>query len=363
VAGEQARVYLHDGTLRRVGQLSTAEGVNRSYVLGGQGVATVTVSPTDDLIADADPRLGRILVIESTIYPEPWVGKLTEARMSGGRDAVQLRAVGFDRVLEQRILGAGSTFKATAPSVVEQILQSANGVNPTGIEVGAVADTGVVFEGSFPQTSARQAIDSVAAHAGLEWWLEFGVTSSSLSIELHADVARGEDRSGEVEIADGGTGDWTEWVINAEALALSLSVVGGQANATQAFNDQPASKADFSGVEVFAPHGYAVEGEGLVGSTLTAAEKVAFADYVQSKGQTAKLAQELLKRGGVTRSIRVTCPSNRDIWGDLRVGNVVNLRAPGAFLGDFEGPVRILGVQPSEESGQASVVTQILVPR
>lgn len=365
------RVYLHDGSLVRIGQIVTAAALDRSYLLGEEGVCTFSMSPDDPLFAEAQPTLGRVLVVESPLYPLLWVGKLSQARRGAERGALTLTARSYDRILSERVLGAEAGYQRECGAAMAQVIEDVNGTNPTGIGIGRIAGPRAIFDGRLPYETARSAIDKIAEFGGMEWWLTYSLgTSNELTIRFNATAARGVDAYQRCALVDGGNARWDDWIEDAEALTFGLTVVGGQATAGQAFNARPAAALDVqaAGLEPEAPHGYVLEGTEPNLTPLTRSDRLVVAEHLRSTGLAAEAARAQLGRqrlAGAVRSLRLTVtPTDATVWRSLEPGNVVRVVAPTAFWTGWDGPARIVGAQPDEQgTGGCALVLRLARPR
>lgn len=361
------RCYLHDATLKRIAQLSTASSVNRSFVLDDAGNADVSVSPTDPFIADCNPQLGRVLVIESDYYPFPWVGKITVARRDRGSPDVVLQAKGFDAILDQRLLGAQVSVNGTCDKAFRQALAAANGDDATGIEPGAIAG-GPVFATTFSRQSARAALDAIAQLSGNEWWLEYAVSNQGIGIRANMAPWRGFDRFAQVTLADPGTCTWDSLVVDGDAYTNSLTVLGGSSSPVTAVSDKATGAAHLSVTALRAPHGYSVDGIPGQSPSLNRADRLVVADFLRAEGLVRDAAEAMLARqtgiNGVPRQASISAlMTSTTAWAQLDIGSVIHLSLPDALFAPFDGPARIRGVQPMEEDGKADLVLQLLRPR
>lgn len=365
--GNLPRVFLHDGALRRIGEVTTLGALDRSYLLGEESVCQTTVSPEDPLFAELQPTKGRILVVESPLYPLLWVGKVTQARRGAERGAVTVTARSYDRILSERVLGPQATYTRGCSEAILRVLADVNATNPTGIAAGRRSDNLALFNGSLPYETARSALDKIADFGGLEWWLSYYAETggtSALTIRLNVADARGVDAYRQCTLVDGGNARWDDWIEDAEALTFGLTVVGGQATSGQPFNERPATKIDATQVVADAPHGYQVEGAEPNLSAITKADRIVVAEYLRAEGLTNEAARAQIARqrlSGATRSLRVTVTEqDAGLWAFLQPGNVVRIVMPTAFWSGFDGPARIVGVQPDEQAGGCGLVLRLL---
>ncbi len=121
------RVYLHDGNFRRLGQLVSAANVTRGcFHCVPQPFDTALFSVSiDDPLLDAipcDDPFGRTVVIESSAYPHPWVGKVTGVVGDEIGGTVALTARGWEAILGERYLHASHVFDGGAGACFREII-------------------------------------------------------------------------------------------------------------------------------------------------------------------------------------------------------------------------------------------------
>lgn len=366
------RVYLHDANGKRIGELTSAENINRAFRTMATSRATVTVAETDPLVAQLDPRRGRILVIESADYPLAWAGKLVDTSGQPGSGTVRLDARSLDTVFTERNLPASTSVSGTADSVVRELLSTINRQNPTGIEAAPEMPTGEPYTAQFGDQALAPVLTRVARETGREWWVEYDVTAREIDARLHYGV-RGFDRFADVQLSEGQTGsvETETWRINTDGLTHRIRAIAGQESVTQDFASRgreerlrsaegPIDSALVVGVEAQV-HGYPIEHTPLGATPLTAAERIVVLEHLRPTG-LAEAAEALLtrpERG--ERRVVLKVPGNTTVWADLLPGNVIGVSLPSPVLLDgFSGPVRIVSVQPREEEGDVRLVTEVL---
>ena len=87
-------------------------------------------------------------------------------------------------------------------------------------------------------------------------------------------------------------------------------------------------------------------------------------DDIRSREVAAQVARGSLRERRLSeKAIRLDAfydPQRPGEWASWRVGNVVRLTAPSAFVSGFDGPARILAAQPMEEAGLCELVLELL---
>lgn len=379
-----ARVTLHDGSLRRIGVLTTADQVNRSYGIDNADRGYVRIAYTDPLIAQTDPLQGRVVVIESPHYPVPWVGKVTKRK--GNHETVTLDLVAMDKILDARFLPTAYTTSLTAGEEMKRVLATVNDINPTGIQIGRVENHVAIGGLAFPDWSARRALDAIADQAGMEWWVEYDVSDAGdVTPIFRVERERGYDRYRQDRLVASpeGNADWTEWAEDAEAAALFLTVVAGQSSVTEAYTERTRTVVVGSEASGFQPSvAGTIGGTGSVQvdettavigsydryqppitSNVTRSQRVEILEQAKTRDVTLQSARVLFNSRRLSERLLTVVHVDPDSWGVLRVGNYLRLSVPApAFVGGFEGPARVLGVQPMEEIGIARMVLELRQP-
>lgn len=367
------RVYLHDGAGVRKAEITTALNIERGYEIMSPATARFTVSTDEPELANLnlDPRSGRIVVIESTLYPYPWLGKLTVPRGQRGSETVQVSARAYDAVLSQRFVAG--TFAGSAGSVFTQLIEAANQQNHTGIVVASGVSPGPAYSAIINIQSVYQALNTLARATGHEWWLDCTADAAGIVVTAHFAPSRGFDRCGVAFINDGGNGQWDDWKINGEATAFAMTVYGGAEFATQAWSERPRSRRQSStalGAGSKAAqgtyHGHAVQRTDPGGSPMTRVERLQVAESIKAEGLLQAAADTQLgrpyepERALTARVWAVDHAGNAVDWSPFDLGSVISLRMPGAFVTGYEGSARVTGVQPNEEAGELDLVLELL---
>lgn len=382
------RVTLYDGNLNVIGQLATVFGVNRAYrhtVPQSVDVARIDVS-RDDVLLDQllriDDALGRVVVIESNAYPLPWVGILES--LEGDEDSGALRCVarGFEAILAQRYLSPDTTVTGNAGSIFTRLIGAANAINPTGIGIGSVDESGSALTGvQFPDSSPFDALNALAEQTGREWWLSHEVGSS---VDIRAHFARRRGESVDRVLGDAsGACDVTTWSVGSQESAFSVSITGGQTAVTEAYTERrraialPSTAAAASYRREVASsgdlaitggrdaafgerHGGVFYPEQGAASFVTRRHEAVVVENLKALGDLQLAAQ-------VQRQRRPTAPRRASVtvywqghgsFDGLEPGNVVGLQSSRAF-GGFDGLIQIVATQPMEELGFCELVVYV----
>lgn len=376
------RVYLHDGLMRRIGQIVSAEAVARSYAIMQPGAATFVVSYDDALYNECDPELARGVVIESTAYPYPWVGVITDVDFPAGADTARFMARSRDGVLSERLLPADFVVRGAAGQQATRVLQQVNRVNDSGIGLGNLRATGPARAFTVSDRTAYAALTSIARTSGNEWWVQDAVDNRGLVVStLQFADARGVDLCDRYGLQAPQSFAWEGGRKDMSDTMYALTLVGGQDDATTAYSARARARSVSAaatlgaGARVAAAQtvlGHGLEHTVLASSPLSTRERLQGVESLKDAGALQSAADLALRRSPrPQRAIRgAALDDGSDVpWAQLAVGNIIGLRVPerGLFFGGFDGCARIIGVQPKEHGDGAQgptcgLVLQIVGP-
>lgn len=238
---ERAHVFLHDGMLRRIGELRAFD-VSRSYLLGRAGVATFAVPVADPLIGRIDPDRGVTVVIESESFATPWVGYVSMLSGSAFSSALRVTCTEYSELLNQRYLPNHFETSGAMADEFRRVIDTVNGRNETLIRIGSVEDRAIHVSGlRLSDMSAWNALDLLAGVGLMEWYIDYSVDGGVVSATANLVAARGADRRGAVMWNLGPTGDavLTSWTRSSGALPAVGHVIGGDATGVETFDEHP----------------------------------------------------------------------------------------------------------------------------
>lgn len=379
---ETPQVHLHDSLGVRLGTLTRVTSVNRSWAILQPGQASCRVSLVDDegrfdpLVRELHPYRGRAVAIESEHYPFPWVGAITNVQEDPAERTAQVTAVSLDAVLRERYLPVGAAYDNDAGQVFRLILQDSNLANDSGISVGGTPAQGRAYAASFPDRSVYGALNALCQHTGHEWGMEYDVRPERIIAAAIFVPELGFDRFESVTLTDGGNCERVQSGIDGRGKVFALHMVAGQTSVLEAYTERARALRQISsgqeprgGAYIGAAasvHGYEVERSEIGGSPLTRAEALRVAESLRSEGALVAASELLLGRPrAAERVLRLRVfEDDPSTWARLDIGSVVHFVSAEAFLGEgYDGPVRIVGVQPMEESGDLELVCQVLGAR
>lgn len=366
---EPPRVYLHDGDGREIGALTQLQAVSRAFTLNERTTAHFQVLETDPRFSQLAPEQGRIVTIRSVNHPPIWAGELVHVEAPVGSPWASCRARSLESLLDWSPLEVDRTVEGEASSIIRELVERANIESPTGIVLDPNLEAGGVIEEPLSLAGRRlgPALDHIATVAGMEWWLDHRLDGTQLVTTLRLARRRGRDAYSSLLMAGptGNIADRPGWSKTSEAGVHSVRVIGGAESATTAFASrsralfQAGESGRVPGAELAAVddvHGYPAD-ESFAGlNPVTSRGRVLVDEFVRGTQGARALAQALLtNRRAVARSVTVQVAPNADgeaFWPDYEPGNILRLIVPAPTLGSgYDGPVRVLAVQPMEASG------------
>lgn len=369
-----ARVFLHDGDGRRRVELKDCFG-NRTYQTMSVGRAIYTLpedSPHLDLL---DPREGRLLVIESSIYDQMWVGQLRDVSYDPAKREFQLEAESYETVLQERFLP--STFSATGAAAGElfrAVWEAIEAINSSGIKLYTETVTkGLLYQDTnYADRSQFEAWNSIAKNTMHEWWLSYGMVGGKLEVTGHFRADRGSDNS-QISLS---VGPYSQLRVNNSRISMQASphrmrVIGGSTSPTQGFsertrverrNSRAYPTADAPTVTAqYTRHGFVFDKWPTGQNALTRAEAILILESVQGQDSLTTAAESNLVRGRTSqRMIDLEIHGYPQLWSYCQPGDVVSLMLPPPyFLKGYVGPAAVVSCQPMEHLGIHHVVMEL----
>lgn len=373
---QRPRVYIHDGaTLYRVAQLTAVTDINRAYSLRDRNrSAQFTVALDDAALSYTNPRYGHVIVIESTEYPLPWVGRIIERQGNRADRTVTVAADQYDAILNERILPTEFTTTTSSDDAFRQIIARINGANPTGIGIGSVEER-FIPELSLPNVKGSDALDKLAEVGGLEWWLNYSLDMGRLLIYANLRGERGADYFDPVTlVGPDGNFEVTQWRERNNDVYAQM-VIGGETSVLEAFTERERSiairsqdtfRADDATLSLVVEanrvlrFGHALAGETSFRAPTTRRERITVREELKAAGVTGTVAEALIdRRFYPSQVIQGRAYPDAAIWQYLTPGNVVHLKSGDAFVDGYDGGAVIIGVQPMEHDRFVELVLEI----
>jgi hypothetical protein len=361
-----ARVYLHQPNPARLRQVITAATINRSYATMKVTQCSFTFPTTDaePMWRELDPRTGRLIVVESTSYPLPWVGGLVEWSEDGNGKGTVV-AASYDSIFAARLLPASTQVAGAVGQVFRDLIAMTNQLNPTNVEIGSV-QAGPYVEHDFGDYYLWDALTEMCRAIRWEWWLEYEVRPEAVYATAHLAPKRGQKRH-DVTLSEGPeTIERLGSKISTAGLTHKIRVVGGQERTTQAFADRPRGEATIGDAVLSSNellvHGDRIEHSPLAATAFTRRDRVMILDHLRGQASVDLATDRLLAEPRVAeRMLKLRALSDARIWRNIRPGDSVTVDLPEpALITGFRGPVRILETQPMEESGYMEFDCQVL---
>lgn len=361
-----ARAYLHDAGGARIAQFSTSADIQRSYLRGDAGAASLLVALDDPALPETDPLRGRLLVIESDAYPLPWVG-FVSGRSGGRGGSVEVRADEYVSILSTRHTSEALAVSGAPYDAMRAVIDGLDGALVLRILPDDAARSGGRVDLSFRNDTIRDALDTIAAASDppVEWWLDYTVSPARVDAELRVAGAHGAQSYQSAALVDGGYARWDSWTEDASALTASTIVVGGTSSPLAAYVDRPLSLVEREDLARRAPHGFFPESLPESSPDIVRRQRVVRVDALLD-GERVQTASQAIAAADAARApyrvLSVTALWSADAasWERLLPGSVVRVHAPGAFIAGYFGPARILGAMPREQSGELDLTLEIV---
>lgn len=374
---QRPRLYIHDGdSLERIAQLTRVHSINRSFALREHvRQAQFTILRSDPSYLDTATRYAHVIVIESTEYPIPWVGRIVERERAEDGAAATVTADSYEAILGERYLPFDFDTRATGTAeAFRRILATVNGQNATGIGLGYIEEDDVPAL-SLPDVAGVDAVDQLAQVANMEWWLTHSILDGALRIFVDMARERGADYSSSVTLSGpGGNFELVSWRENNRAAAYRQTVIGGQSEVLEAWSerergsavrDNATRRTDIDeivseGARVLR-FGHIIASDTSFSAPTTRRERRAVIEALKAEGGAALASKALLERrdlpGGVI--IGRVYPDDLATWQALEPGNVVWFSHPEPFDDGYEGPAAVTGAQPMESERFVEVTLEV----
>ena len=365
IAYEPARCSVHDGQGRRLAELPLAVG-KRSFRTMQVSRAIYVIPEDDPALLLCDPREGRFLVIESSLYATIWAGQIVNLEGGPAAGTVQLEARSYEGVLQERFLPSDFAADGSSGSVFAALWRAVEFENPTGISLSADLAAGQPFDGTnYGDRNLFDAWNLVTQQTGHEWWLEHEVVRGQLTTQAQFRPARGQDRTADVQLVVGPWGNVrvNRWRMSTEGATHRIRAIAGATSATQAFSERarlerragksaPISQAALV-TAANTRHGFTFGKWPTGESVLTRGERLAVLENVRGEGALAIAAEAVLTRGrSAQRAVDIELQGAGALWKHCTPGDIVRLTLPEPYLLDgYDGPVAIIDTEVVEETG------------
>ena len=368
-----ARVYVHDGQGRRLVELVDAIG-NRTYRTMEVSQAIYQIPETDPQLAVCDPTLGRILVIESTLYPTVWAGPITQLAGRPASGEMTITARGYEAILQERYLPTDFTIDGSAGAVFRGAWAAMERENVTGVTLSNDIVAGPQFYGThYRSRKLFDAWNLLAQQVAHEWWLEHAVAGGVLQSQAHFRPARGEDHTADVRIVVGPNGNArvNEWRINTDATSHRIRAIAGAGTTATQLSERPVTEVRASASSPIARASLVTISNSRLGvdfsnsptgtNPITATEAFTVIESVPNEGALKTAAQTALVRGHrFERGIDLEIVGAGTMWRYVAPGDLVSLTLPPPyFIDGYDGPVAVVSTQPMEHLGVLHIVVQV----
>lgn len=378
VSRQRPRVYLHNGaTLQRIAQLTRVKDINRSFSLRDRvHTGSFTIGRSDPAYELTSEHYAHVIVIESTEYPYPWVGRIVQRSRAENGHAAKVVADTYEAILAERFLPPDFETQEGTEAALRHILGTLNGYNATGVGLGYVEGASAPVL-TLSDASGIEAIDQLAELVDMEWWIGATVDrAGDLRLDLNMLHERGADMSDRVRLSGpGGNFEIADWRGTNRGNAYAQTVVGGQTSVLEAWSERERTRVrrgedggrQSDAVDEFIVQarrsirfGHVLAGETAFDAPTQRREWRAVIEALKGAGATGPAAQRLLNRHRFpARGIIGRAYPDIETWPYLEVGNVIWLSHPEPFDDGYDGPATILDVQPLEHRRELEVILEV----
>lgn len=365
----RARVSIHSPwwPRERLAEISSAHNIDRSFVYLQSGRALCDISMNDSALTPTLLIGGNYLVIESDDMPD-WAGAIVGISENKSQRVYRLTADDFLINLEGREAPQEEIYRhsISGNAVVRSLVSKANMRSHTGIELPINLEPGPTIDGGLPVggQTVLQALEEIHSYTNYEYWLNVDANPQYIKASLNWGQQQGEDLSASYVIREGVHTGQFEYTIDMRQLEAQVTAIGDpgvelpdKSSATRIIASSPGARLGTNPVQL-APGLAARTIQDLPASARN--EKVIF-DVMKSErgGLSGQAARKQIQ--DLPRTLMVSFEANRAIdWRPLRVGNYIGLS--GSNRGKSQNfVVRLLGVQPHEESQLCACLAQVRI--
>lgn len=345
-------------------ELPTAGSIDRVYTLSGRGAFSFAIASSDGGANRDTIREGRMAAIWSTLDLPVYLGHINRIEENPDDRVIEVSGDNLSRILYDRQLLLDSMFDSQAAGIIAmQLLRLVNSTNPTGIWPSTRSEPGTPIRGAFDASgsSLGNALDDLSDGTSDEWWLEQIVERRRIEVFLRWGRKRGSDKSNAIHLQEGIHFARSEYVRDALGLAQSVVVVGGGGNVA----DRPAALRSFNKPSGYVGKGTVIErgseqhSRSLALSPALARERVEYLPLDADEGVLSDAAQRALEEPlTAAESFDLTINSILN-WALIGPGDIVRVIIPSAYFGGINRRVRILAMQPDEDTGEMDLAVKV----
>jgi hypothetical protein len=361
--GVAPHVYLHSAywPYERIGILK-ASNIQRASMWLQYGQANFTIGRNDPLLSTSRGSLqrGAFVVIESS-QTNPWVGfvrELTESLTSG---MIQVACAEVHALLDTKATRQLSQFSAGVGHIFSQVMRAHNARGHSGLFFPSIVPPGPQVVIELGGQTTFQALKELAIRSGYEFWPEYEASPSRINVTMQFGYRQGSDKADEITLFEGRNFSDLEYTLDTQGMRQSVTVYGGFATRLNERNAVTRSAGFNPGASEL---GTAVEPASELHTRFIdvppalRSEDVSFRVMTADRSQLALEAERALEKNiGVAERYRMTINNSLN-WKKLEVGDYVRVITNNTGLGAINRKVRIMGMQPSEESGQMALVVE-----
>lgn len=345
-------------------ELPTANDIDRLYTLSGRGAFSFRI-PASDPGANQDTiQEGRLVAIRSTTGLPAYLGHIRQIKQGPNTRILEINGDNLACVLYERQLPLDCTFTNQAAGIIAmQLLRLVNSTNATGIWSSTRSEPGTPIRGTidFSGSWLGNALDELAKKTGDEWWLEQVVERNKIEVFLRWGRKRGSDKSGAIHLQEGIHFAENKYIRDALGFAQSVTVIGGGATVA----DRPAAVRSFDRPSSYVGKGTTIERgseshrRSLALSPVLSQEVVEYLPLDEDEAVLSDAAQKALENPlTAAETFDLTINDILD-WSLIEPGDIVRVILANVGFGGVSRRVRILAMQPDEDTGEMDLAVEV----
>lgn len=361
--GVAPHVYLHSPywPFERVGVLR-AFSVQRSFTHLNYGQAAFVIGRNDPVLENIPGSLqrGAFVVIESSLA-NPWVGFVRELTESMSTGFIQVQGAEVMALLDTKGTRQLSQFNAGAGRIFQQVMRAHNARGHSGLFQPATVAPGPQVTIDLAGQTTMQAMSELASRAFYEFWTDVEVSPSRIEATMQFGYRQGLDKSDEIVLSEGRHFSEMDYTLDTQGMRQSVTVYGGFASQIGERNAITRSASYTPGASEL---GTAVEPASELHSRFLdvppalRSEDVVFKVMTSDRTELSLEAHRALEKNvGVAERYRVVI-NTAFSWKRIEVGDYIRLITHSTGLGAINRKVRVMGMQPNEESGECALVVE-----
>lgn len=357
-----ARCYVHAPAwpFQRIGELRTARNIDRAWSLMQPGILALNISRSEEIDRDV-LRTSNILVIESEVTA-PWVGYLLTAEEDLGAGEIEITGQEMTAALDVRLTSASDKYDDSISSgrIFQQIGAAVNGRAFTGLSMPASSLGAIVEDVDLAAQTMSEALDELHDRTGNEWWADYSVRPQRVEATLRWGTRQGFDLADSVHLYEGyhfAKLVYRQDATRSQESATAFGGVGAPSGRAAVTRTAGAARGSFGGL-IEAASAAAVRAIADLPPGLRS-ERAVLVPTTSNEAELSREARQALEKPlGSAEQFSAVVNGLID-WHLLALGNTVTINAYPK-LRPTSRKMRIVGVQPDEESGVNELILEVV---